>query len=75
MSGIELQVNVITFSFLSRKYKVIFAFSVQEQSHKSYRPLCILTFRWNYSLHQLEPMGYHLVNMMLHSIVCLMYFR
>ncbi|PSN43004.1 Transmembrane and TPR repeat-containing protein [Blattella germanica] len=47
----------------------------KEQSHKSYRPLCILTFRWNYSLHQLEPMGYHLVNMMLHSIVCLMYFR
>ncbi|XP_023716929.1 protein O-mannosyl-transferase Tmtc3 [Cryptotermes secundus] len=47
----------------------------KEQSHKSYRPLCILTFRWNYSLHQLEPMGYHLVNMMLHGIVCLMYFR
>lgn len=47
----------------------------QEQSHKSYRPLCVLTFRWNYLLHQLEPMGYHLVNMLLHSVVCLMYFR
>lgn len=47
----------------------------KEQSHKSYRPLCVLTFRWNYSLHQLEPMGYHLVNMLLHSIVTLMYFR
>lgn len=47
----------------------------QEQSHKSYRPLCVLTFRWNYLLWQLEPMGYHLVNMLLHSVVCLMYFR
>ncbi|XP_049825816.1 protein O-mannosyl-transferase Tmtc3-like [Aethina tumida] len=47
----------------------------KEQSHKSYRPLCVLTFRWNYMLGQLEPMGYHLVNMILHSVVCLMYFR
>ncbi|XP_046394018.1 protein O-mannosyl-transferase Tmtc3 [Ischnura elegans] len=47
----------------------------KEQSHKSYRPLCVLTFRWNYYLHQLEPMGYHLVNMLLHGVVCLMYFR
>ncbi|XP_022904598.2 protein O-mannosyl-transferase Tmtc3-like [Onthophagus taurus] len=47
----------------------------KEQSHKSYRPLCVLTFRWNYLMWQLEPMGYHLVNMLLHSVVCLMYFR
>ncbi|RZF38686.1 hypothetical protein LSTR_LSTR003492 [Laodelphax striatellus] len=47
----------------------------KEQSHKSYRPLCVLTFRWNYMLHQLEPMGYHLVNMLLHALVCLIYFR
>ncbi|XP_045479364.1 protein O-mannosyl-transferase Tmtc3-like [Harmonia axyridis] len=47
----------------------------KEQSHKSYRPLCVLTFRWNYMLWQLEPMGYHLVNMLLHSVVCVMYFR
>ncbi|XP_060530397.1 protein O-mannosyl-transferase Tmtc3-like [Cylas formicarius] len=47
----------------------------KEQSHKSYRPLCVLTFRLNYLFGQLEPMGYHLVNMLLHSVVCLMYFR
>ena len=47
----------------------------KEQSHKSYRPLCVLTFRWNYLLHQLDPLGYHLVNMLLHGVVCLMYFR
>ncbi|XP_066245654.1 protein O-mannosyl-transferase Tmtc3-like isoform X1 [Euwallacea similis] len=47
----------------------------KEQSHKSYRPLCVLTFRLNYLFGQLEPLGYHLVNVLLHSIVCLMYFR
>ncbi|XP_001601753.2 protein O-mannosyl-transferase Tmtc3 [Nasonia vitripennis] len=47
----------------------------KEQSHKSYRPLCVLTFRWNYMIHQLDPMGYHLLNVILHVGVCLLYFR
>ncbi|XP_055629787.1 protein O-mannosyl-transferase Tmtc3-like [Toxorhynchites rutilus septentrionalis] len=47
----------------------------KEQSHKSYRPLCVLTFRWNFLLHGFEPAGYHLVNMVLHLVVSLMYFR
>lgn len=47
----------------------------KEQSHKSYRPFCVLTFRLNYLWGQLEPFGYHLVNMLLHCVVCLMYFR
>ncbi|XP_043246017.1 protein O-mannosyl-transferase Tmtc3-like isoform X1 [Amphibalanus amphitrite] len=47
----------------------------KEQSHKSYRPLCVLTFRWNYLLHQLRPMGYHLVNVALHALVCALFFR
>ncbi|XP_053988593.1 protein O-mannosyl-transferase Tmtc3-like [Hylaeus volcanicus] len=47
----------------------------KEQSHKSYRPLCVLTFRWNYLIHQLDPMGYHLLNVVLHVGVCLLYFR
>ncbi|XP_046747903.1 protein O-mannosyl-transferase Tmtc3-like isoform X1 [Diprion similis] len=47
----------------------------KEQSHKSYRPLCVLTFRWNYLIHQLDPMGYHLLNVLLHVGVCLLYFR
>ncbi|MPC35841.1 Transmembrane and TPR repeat-containing protein 3 [Portunus trituberculatus] len=45
-----------------------------EQSHKSYRPLCVLTFRLNYLLHGLEPLGYHLVNMLLHGVVCILYY-
>ncbi|KAL7645009.1 UNVERIFIED_CONTAM: hypothetical protein RMT77_004833 [Armadillidium vulgare] len=47
----------------------------KEQSHKSYRPLCVLTFRLNYLLHGLEPLGYHLVNMLLHGVVCTLYYR
>lgn len=48
---------------------------MQEQSHKSYRPLCVLTFRWNYLLHGLEPFGYHLVNVLLHCIASSIYFK
>ncbi|XP_070581695.1 protein O-mannosyl-transferase TMTC3-like [Ptychodera flava] len=45
----------------------------KEKSHKSYRPLCVLTFRLNYALSELEPMTYHLVNMLLHGMVCVVY--
>lgn len=38
-------------------------------SHKSFRPLCTLSFRLNYTLHGLRPWGYHLLNVILHGIV------
>lgn len=38
-------------------------------SHKSYRPLCVLTFRLNYLLSALDPVGFHLTNVLLHSAV------
>uniref|UniRef100_A0A8C4IBL6 dolichyl-phosphate-mannose--protein mannosyltransferase n=1 Tax=Dicentrarchus labrax TaxID=13489 RepID=A0A8C4IBL6_DICLA len=38
-------------------------------SHKSYRPLCTLSFRLNYALHGLRPWGYHLLNLVLHALV------
>nr|XP_032512125.1 protein O-mannosyl-transferase Tmtc3-like [Danaus plexippus plexippus] len=47
----------------------------KEQSHKSYRPLTVLTFRWNYAIHGLQPAGYHLVNLLLHALVSLLYYR
>lgn len=43
------------------------------RSHKSYRPLCTLTFRMNYAIHGLNPFGYHAVNVVLHGVVCLLY--
>ena len=42
----------------------------EKYSHKSYRPLTVATFRLNYMLHELQPLGYHLVNVLLHSAVC-----
>ena len=44
-----------------------------KESHKSYRPLCVATFRLNYLLHGLDAMGYHLVNVVLHAVVCYLY--
>ncbi|KAK6616770.1 hypothetical protein RUM44_005479, partial [Polyplax serrata] len=35
--------------------------------------LCVLRFRWNYAVHQLEPFGYHLVNVALHVVVSILY--
>ena len=43
-----------------------------ETSHKSYRPLTVLTFRLNYLLHGLEPMGYHVINVGLHIVATLL---
>lgn len=43
-------------------------------SHKSYRPLTILTFRWNHWLAGgLEPLGFHVANVALHAVVSLLY--
>ncbi|XP_065145970.1 protein O-mannosyl-transferase TMTC2 [Paramisgurnus dabryanus] len=38
-------------------------------SHKSFRPLCTLSFRLNYILGGLDPWGYHMVNVVLHCCV------
>ena len=40
-------------------------------SHKSYRPLTVLTFRLNYAVNGINPFGYHLVNVLLH-VVCVL---
>lgn len=42
-------------------------------SHKSYRPLCVLTFRLNYLLSGLDPFSYHLTNVLLHAGVTAVY--
>lgn len=39
-------------------------------SHKSYRPLCVLTFRLNFLISGLKPFGFHLANLVLHVVVC-----
>ncbi|KAK3745099.1 hypothetical protein QZH41_015084, partial [Actinostola sp. cb2023] len=45
-------------------------------SHKSYRPLTVLTFRVNYWLSGgLSPWGFHFVNVILHSLVSILSLR
>lgn len=47
----------------------------KEQSHKSYRPLTVLSFRWNYWVGGTDPLGYHLVNVVLHALVTSLFFK
>nr|XP_033809118.1 protein O-mannosyl-transferase TMTC1 [Geotrypetes seraphini] len=45
----------------------------ENTSHKSYRPLCILTFKLNIMLTDTNPFYFHLFNVILHSLVtCLL---
>lgn len=44
-------------------------------SHGSYRPLCVLSFRFNYFLGGLQPWGYHLVNVFLHCLATILLIR
>uniref|UniRef100_A0A1S4H0X0 dolichyl-phosphate-mannose--protein mannosyltransferase n=1 Tax=Anopheles gambiae TaxID=7165 RepID=A0A1S4H0X0_ANOGA len=41
---------------------------VDSGSHGSYRPLCVASFKLNYLLDGFKPFGYHLVNVLLHSL-------
>ncbi|KAK7090856.1 protein O-mannosyl-transferase TMTC4-like [Littorina saxatilis] len=44
------------------------------KSHKSYRPLTVLTYRWNYWLAGgLHPLGFHVVNIVLHGVVSVLF--
>ena len=44
------------------------------QSHKSYRPLTVLTFKLNHYLHEFSPHGYHILNIIIHFINSLLLF-
>ena len=45
------------------------------ESHKSYRPLTVLSFRLDHTLHGLWSPGFHAVNVAAHSLVCLLFLR
>lgn len=48
----------------------------RKESHKSYRPLTVMTYRLlNYEFAGLEPFGYHLVNVILHAIVSMLFLQ
>ena len=69
--NMDLRPNVSWFNMFRNDF---WGMAMEERdSHKSYRPLTVATFRLNYMLHELQPMGYHLVNVLLHSAVCYLY--
>ncbi|XP_063110560.1 protein O-mannosyl-transferase TMTC1 isoform X2 [Cavia porcellus] len=43
----------------------------ENTSHKSYRPLCVLTFKLNILLTGMDPFYFHVVNVILHCLVTL----
>lgn len=53
----------------------VYCVQLQERSHKSYRPLTVLTFRLNYLFSELSAASYHLLNVVLHAVVCVLFLR
>ncbi|XP_019400814.1 PREDICTED: transmembrane and TPR repeat-containing protein 3 isoform X2 [Crocodylus porosus] len=47
----------------------------EERSHKSYRPLTVLTFRLNYLFSELNAVSYHLLNLVFHAVVCVVFLK
>ena len=41
-------------------------------SHKSFRPLTVLSFRVNFSINGLQPFGYHATNVVIYAAVCIL---
>ncbi|XP_046569558.1 protein O-mannosyl-transferase TMTC4-like [Haliotis rubra] len=47
---------------------------LDEKSHKSYRPITVMTYRWNYAwAGGLHPRGFHVVNIVLHGLVSVIF--
>ncbi|XP_062441003.1 protein O-mannosyl-transferase TMTC3 isoform X3 [Rhea pennata] len=47
----------------------------EERSHKSYRPLTVLTFRLNYLFSELNAVSYHFLNLVFHVVVCIVFLK
>ncbi|NXA36896.1 TMTC3 protein, partial [Eudromia elegans] len=47
----------------------------EERSHKSYRPLTVLTFRLNYLFSELNAVSYHFLNLVFHVMVCIIFLK
>ncbi|KAF7248493.1 Protein O-mannosyl-transferase TMTC3 [Varanus komodoensis] len=47
----------------------------EERSHKSYRPLTVLTFRLNYLFSELNAVSYHFLNVLFHAVVSVIFLK
>ena len=43
----------------------------RDDSHKSYRPLTVLSFRMDHSIYGLDPFGYHTTNVIIYVCSCI----
>lgn len=60
---------LIGITYLNKNFLIL-----KEKSHKSYRPLTVLTFRINYAITGINPSYFHAFNLILHCLVtCLFY--
>lgn len=46
-----------------------------EYSHKSFRPLTVLSYRLNYLIHGSSAQGYHVGNILIYGFTCLMVYK
>ena len=44
-----------------------------KDSHKSYRPITVLSYRLNHHLSGLDPAGYHFFNVVCHTLNCVLF--
>ena len=48
---------------------------IVDAQHQSYRPITVLTFRWNYSFDGLNTYYYHIVNVVIHACASILFVR
>ena len=60
LATILMEVALLTHDFWGQSMHLM-------DSHKSFRPLSVLSYRLNYLLHEFRPFGYHLTNVLLHA--------
>eukprot|EP00439_Symbiodinium_sp_Y106_P056908 s3134_g8.t1 len=74
--GVSRNPNVVgeTFSFNELMRRDFWGLPMHGSgwTNKSFRPLTTLTFRWNYLLHGLDSSGFHVTNVLLHSLTSLL---
>jgi len=72
---IVLDYQIRSWNFLTRIFaRDFFGFSDDAKKYGYYRPLITITYALDYRLWKLNPLGYHLSNMIFHFITCLLIF-
>lgn len=68
VSGNSSFTKILTNDFWGQDIKL-------SDSHKSYRPLTVLTFRLNFLLHGFNVYGYHAANILIYGLLCIVFYH